>query len=155
MIVEIAAVVTAIATASSAIYMIHANRMNMRRQAPAIRVHSVVRDNGRALVNLTIFPTDHHVVIRQISTNGAGISQAPYSQDEWGAITYKLAHSHRPSIDVNFDLLPAHVSSSSLNLHLSVELRKSQSSFQISFHSDVRRLIAKHRISAITIKETD
>jgi len=155
MIIEIATVVTAIATASSAVYLALAYRDGVRRAAPAVRIHYANRYGDCALINLTIFPTDHHVVIRRISTSATGIAQAPFTQSSWGDVEISPAHEHFPSIDVDLDLLPAHVSSNSVNLPLSIKLRKAQSSVRISFHNDRSRFAKKQSVTAMIANPTE
>lgn len=155
MIVEVAAVVTAIATGCSAIYMVISNREERLRRAPAIRIHEITVKDGCALIHVSIYPTDHHIRIYRISSNGAGIQQAPFTVSESGRIKFHPAQNHPPSIEGDLDLLPSHVSSKTLSQHLSVKLRKNQSSVQISFHSSRKRFATKHKVTAMISKQTD
>lgn len=152
MIIELATAVTAIATAISAVYAIRIHREEMNRSAPAIRIHDVTKHGDCALVNLSIFPTDRHVVINRITTNAEGVAQAPYINDQ-GHVRYHPAHEHSPFVDVDFDVLPAHVSSKPLHLRLSIKLKSTQSSFRICFHRDRSRFSAKHKVTATINKE--
>lgn len=155
MIVEVAAVVTAIATASSAIYMVMTSREERLRRAPAIKIHSAEGKDGCALIQLSIYPTDHHVWIQRVSSNAAGIAKPTDYRDEEGRVIYKGAQNYFPFIDVDLDLLPRHAQTSSVRQHFSVKLRKNQSSVQISFHSSRKRFAAKHKVTAMISNEAD
>lgn len=154
LIVEIATVITAVATACGALYAARSFSEQMKRSAPAMRVHSARRAGDFALIHLSVFPANHHVVIRRISSNAAGVALAPHVQDSWtGDIKYEPSHEHFSSVDVDFDLLPSHISSASLTLHLSVKLRRDQSSVRISLHNSLSRFAVKHKIAAIIKSE--
>jgi len=156
MIIEIATAATAIAATVGTIYAAKGYRAQMERSAPAIRVHSASARGGYALVVATVYPSaDRQVRIRRISSSAEGIALAPYERDEAGGVRYVHAHNHSPSIDVDFDLLPVHVSSKSLTVHLSTKLRSSQAVLSIDFHTSRSRFSARHRINTVISNEAE
>ncbi len=157
MIIEATAIVTAIATAASAIYLARAQREEMARSAPPVKIREISTTEGLVIINLTVFPAGHQVVIRRISVPGARVAVVVYGNAS-GDEKYGLAHAPSDFVDVDFDLLPLAMNPEPVELTLALRFRsasKQRTSLNINLHSSRSFLSTKTKITAMINSDAD
>lgn len=145
MLEQLPEIITAIATSVAVVLTV---RKMFKDSQPPIRAIAT-NEGGVAMVELFIYPATHQLSIRRISCNGAGIAFPRKERDEIGGVIYKPPQDFYPYIDVDLDLLPAHVSSSSRKLCVCIKPRSAQSSLSISFHTSRKWSVVKYKTIAM------